>query len=45
MKTPFQMVFTAQFLYSKIIVNIRIKTQIFAHIIVNAIIRHLNLGF
>ena len=38
-------VFTAQFLYSKIIVQIRIKTPVFAHIIVDAISPHLNLRF
>ena len=38
-------VFTAQFLYSKIIVKIGINTPIFAHINVNAISPHLNLRF
>ena len=38
-------VFTAQFLYSRIIVQIRIKTPVFAHIIVDAISPHLNLRF
>ena len=34
-------VFTTQFLYYRIIVKIRIKTPIFAHIIVNTISPHL----
>jgi hypothetical protein len=38
-------VFTAQFLYPRITVKSRIKTQFFAHIIVNAISPHLNLRF
>ena len=38
-------VFTAQFLYSRIIVQIRIKIPVFAHIIVDAISPHLNLKF
>ena len=38
-------VFTAQFLYSKIIVKIRVNTPIFAHINVTAISPHLNLRF
>ena len=38
-------VFTAQFLSSIIIVKTTIKTQIFAHIIVNAISPHLILSF
>ena len=38
-------VFTAQFLYSKIIVKIGINTPIFAHINVNAISPHLNQRF
>ena len=38
-------VFTAQFLYSRIIVKFRIKAPVFSHIIVNAISPHLNLRF
>ena len=38
-------VFTAQFLYSRIIVKIRIKTPFFKNIIVNAISPHLNIRF
>ena len=36
---------TAQFLYSKIIVKIRINTPVFAHINVNAVSPHLTLRF
>jgi len=38
-------VFTAQFLSSRMIIKTTIKTQIFAHIIINAISPHLILSF